>query len=116
MSNQNFNVHVQNNTGGTITNVSVIHYCDNATIGNVWSQIENGQEVSLGTAKTFSGHKDYWAIQFAYNGNFYQANCYCSPDSTDTDGYIVLTAANYSIVYKPNGDSCSNKPYTYTTT
>ena len=84
MSNQAFTVYVQNNTGASITNVSVIDYCDGITIGGVWSSIADGAQQQLGTVQTYTAHKDYWAIQFAYDGNLYQANCYCSPDSSDT--------------------------------
>jgi len=115
MSNQSYTVHVQNNTGASITNVSVIHYCDSVVIGNVWSSIPDAAVEVLGTVQTYTGHHDYWGIQFAYDGNFYQANCYCSPDSGDTDGYIILTANYYSIVFKPSGHDCSNKVYSYTT-
>ncbi|HWU86442.1 MAG TPA: hypothetical protein VN253_04180 [Kofleriaceae bacterium] len=115
MSNQSFTVYVTNKTGDTITNVSAIHYCDGVTIGNTWSSITDGTQQQLGTVQTYTAHKDYWVIQFAYDGNLYQANCYCSPDSGDTSGNIVLTANYYSIVYSPIGDSCANKPYSYTT-
>ena len=115
MSNQQFTVYVTNNTGAAITNVSAIHYCDGVTIGNVWASIADAASQQLGVVQTYTGHKDYWTVQFAYDGNLYQANCYCSPDSGDTEGYILLTANYYSIVYKPIGDSCANKPYAYTT-
>jgi hypothetical protein len=110
-----FTVNLKNATGAAITNVSVIHYCDGDTPGNVFSSVADGEAVTVCTAQTYTGHKDYWAIQFAYDKNFYQANCYCSPASGDTICVITVTADYYSIDYSPSGDGCDNKSYSYTT-
>lgn len=113
-----FNLQVLNQTGFDIYAVSMIHYCNDNTNGQVFQKIPNGQAQPVGTVTTFSEHKDYYGGQFIMNGDFYQFNCYCSADDGDTGCTLQLSASSYTVQYDVNGkasDSCSNKSYDYTT-
>lgn len=113
-----FMVKVQNQTGTQITNVSIIHYCNDNVNGQVFSMIENNQTVQVGVVTTYDGHKDYYGGQFAMGGDFYQFNCYCSADSGDTGVTLQLGKSSYTVQYDVDGkpsDSCSDKSYDYST-
>src|ERR1035437_4387872 len=107
----NVSFQVKNSTGAVISNVSVIHTCNDQSIG-IQVDSMNPDNTFPNPSKqftTYNGHKDYYRLQFIMNGNSFAGDCYCSADNDDNAVTIELCDGHYNVLY--NTSDCTNKSY-----
>lgn len=119
MNSGTFNFSVSNQTGFILSGISAAHTCDSVTTSVVATTLATDVSLAVGSVKSVTGHKDYYAVQFEMNDQIYQLNCYCSIVDGDDTCVLELESTRYSVNYSSKGvptDGCTNKSYNYNTT
>ena len=119
MSSGTFNFSVYNATSAILNGISAAHTCNSVTTVQTAATLAAPASLAVGSVKSVSQHKDYYAVQFEYNDQIYQLNCYCSIDDGDDNCVLTLSPKSYSVQYFSKGKAtggCLDKSYNYNTT
>jgi hypothetical protein len=102
---------VQNLTGSDITNLTVMHTCNNYVDIITSATLDSGATASAVTLNSEDGYDDFWTVCYTSGDNVYSfAHYNCNFEESDAGGTcaIVLSSSQAFSVNTPVSSSCSN--------